>query len=104
MTLPVVAVLKAKAGKEKELEQLLHTLVTGTHREPGCVTYALHRAQNEAGTFVFVEKWEEMDDLTAHVATPHIAELLRRKNELISQMDVYPLDAIGLGLPEKSRF
>lgn len=104
MSLSVVAVIKAKPGKESDLEQLLHMLVQGTHEEPGCLTYALHRAQKETGTFIFVEKWKTQADLAAHFETPHIKEALRRKPELISQMDVYSLDPIGSGDLSKSSF
>jgi len=104
MSIPVVAIIKAKPGKEAELERILHGLVEGSHKEPGCVTYALHRAQNEPGTFVFVEKWKGAAELGAHFQTPHIAAAMQRKEALIAQMDVYPLDLIGRGVPEKNTF
>lgn len=104
MSIPVVAVIKAKPGREAELEELLQTLVAGTHKEPGCLCYALHRAPTEPGTFVFVEKWKAPADLDAHFQTPHIQEALRRKPELIAQMDVYPLELIGKGDPAKNTF
>jgi quinol monooxygenase YgiN len=55
-TIPVVAIIRAKAGKEKALEELLKKIVAPTHEEPGCLRYALHKSQTDPRSFVFVER------------------------------------------------
>ena len=90
-TINVVATIKAKAGKEKELENVLTSLVMETHKEPGCLTYALHRSVNNAATFIFVEKWASETALNSHLQSPHIAKAMAQKEALIESLDIAPL-------------
>ena len=41
--------------------------------EPGCHAYACSRAITDPTRFVFVEEWEDMAAIGAHVQSPHYA-------------------------------
>jgi quinol monooxygenase YgiN len=88
---PVVAFVKAKAGKEKELENMLKELVLATRKEKGCHAYNLHHDTNDARSFIFIESWESEAALQAHLATPHIAAAMARKDELIEILEIKTL-------------
>jgi quinol monooxygenase YgiN len=90
----VVAVIRAKAGKEKELEPILKKLVKPTQQEKGCIQYDLHRNSADASEFVFVERWSAKKELDAHLNTPHIALAMARKDELIEVLDIKVLSRI----------
>ena len=75
--LPVVAVIKAKAGKEKELERILAGLVRPTRQEAGCLQYDLQRSAKDPGTFVFIEKWTSPEVLEKHLQSSHVQAALR---------------------------
>jgi quinol monooxygenase YgiN len=92
--LPVVAVIRAKEGKVQVLEQILKGLVKTTRQEKGCEQYDLHRNADDPREFVFVERWKSEADLRAHLATPHIAAAMRRKDELIERIDIKSLQVI----------
>ncbi|MCB0880646.1 MAG: antibiotic biosynthesis monooxygenase [Thermoleophilia bacterium] len=62
----VVAVVKPKEGKEKDVEELFSSLVAPTHAEDGCLTYALHRDTRTPGQLVFVERWEHGEAAGTH--------------------------------------
>ena len=47
----VVATIRAKPGKEDELEMGLKELAASTHAEAGCLSYALHRDAADPQTF-----------------------------------------------------
>jgi quinol monooxygenase YgiN len=88
---PVIALIKAKAGKEKILEAILSSLVAATRKEAGCIQYDLHRDQADPRMFVFIEKWTSDKDLQTHLASPHIASAMSRKTELIESIDIRSL-------------
>src|SRR4051794_24340106 len=83
--LTVVAVLKAKPGKEEEVRQALLGLVNPTRAEAGCLQYDLHVSTEQAGEFVFVEKWTDKAALDRHMRTPHFKSVADRSDELLSQ-------------------
>lgn len=97
----IIATIKAKIGKEKELEPILKGLLTPTHKEPGCILYALHKSQNDPRTFVFVEKWKSQDDLSAHLNSSHIAAGFKRQEELIEHVDISQMIPLSGGDPKK---
>ncbi len=68
----VVAKVKAKPGKEAALARALRALIAPTHREEGCLRYALNRSLDDPATFVMIEKWTSREALDSHLATPHL--------------------------------
>lgn len=70
--LVVIATVKAKAGKEHELAEVLRKFLTPTRREAGCIQYDLHVDREDPGSFAFYERWADEAALNAHLQTPHI--------------------------------
>ncbi|MFN0117085.1 MAG: putative quinol monooxygenase [Elusimicrobiota bacterium] len=97
----VVAVIKAKEAKEKELEKVLHEVIVETHKEPGCVLYAFHKVPADPKKFVFIEKWKDVSALKSHLSAPHIARAFARKEELIESIDILSLEPQNIGQSEK---
>lgn len=91
---PVVAIIRAKAGKAKLLAEVLRGLVAPTQKEDGCLIYDLHRSSEDPDLFVFVEKWTSAETLKKHSMSPHLMALGARKEELISELQVIPLTPI----------
>jgi len=83
--LTVVATIKAKPGKEAELQQALLNLIPTTRQEPGCIRYDLHEAVDDPASFVFLEAWASKQHLDDHLARPHLTEFLGKADELLSQ-------------------
>jgi quinol monooxygenase YgiN len=78
----VVGSFKALPGKEAEAAEAFRALVEPTHREDGCVLYALHRGADDPRRLAFVERWASRELLDAHLRSPHIAAVLERAEEL----------------------
>ncbi len=90
--LTVIAVLKAKEGKEKELENALSGIVNKVEAEEGTLAYALHRAKKEPGKFLFYEKYKDKAALSAHSSTPYFIELFGTIGPLLDgnpSIDIY---------------
>lgn len=80
----VVGRLKAKPGKEDEMAELFRELseLARIH-EPGMLQHAILRSDQEPGTFIVVEIFEDQAAFDAHSRTPHYPEVGRRMGELI---------------------
>jgi quinol monooxygenase YgiN len=74
--LDVVAVITAKSGSEAIVEGALRELAGASKADHGCLSYDLFASGSAPGAFVTIEKWESQADLDAHMASPHIAEMI----------------------------
>ncbi len=81
----VVGSMKARAGKEDDAAEALGGLVAPTHAEDGCLLYSLHQGAADPTRFAFVERWASQEHLNAHLGSPHIAAVLARADELLSE-------------------
>jgi len=79
----VVAVLKAQAGKEREMEDALRAMVPKVQSEEGTLAYVLHRAQKEPGKFLFYEKYKDKAAFDHHSSTPYLQELFGKIGPLL---------------------
>ena len=77
--------MRAKAGKEGDLRELLEGLIHPTKQEPGCVTYDLHQGVSDPSVFYFYENWESGEDLDAHLSAPHLTAFAARIPELLDE-------------------
>jgi quinol monooxygenase YgiN len=68
----VVAVLKAKEGKESAVGDALQSALPASRKDAGCIRYDLFVAQGAPGTFVMLETWASKDELNAHLGSPHL--------------------------------
>ena len=81
--LTVIAYMRAAPGKTDELREGLKALIEPTSQEDGYVNYDLHESVEEPGVFFFYENWESGDALDAHLAAPHLQQILTRLDELL---------------------
>jgi quinol monooxygenase YgiN len=70
----VVAVLKAKEGKEEAVREAFEGVLEPSRKDKGCKRYDLFTAEGAPGTFVMLETWESQEDLDAHMKSPHLAQ------------------------------
>ncbi len=90
--LTVIAVLKAKEGMEKDLENALAAIVSKVEAEEGTLAYALNRAKKEPGKFLFYEKYKDKEALNVHSSTSYFMELFGTIGPLLDgnpSIDIY---------------
>ena len=80
----LVAILKAKAGKETALAAVLEGLVAPTKAEIGAVFYSILRRSNAEGEYVVTELYRDKDAFATHMASSHVAAALNRFGELLN--------------------
>ena len=78
----VVGSFKAQPGKEAEAVEAFRALVDPTHREEGCILYALHQGSDDPSRLAFVERWASRELLDAHLQSEHVAGVLEHVEEL----------------------
>ncbi len=74
-TIRVVALFIAKEGCDKQVLDLLESLIAPTRREKGCLQYELHQSTTNPRDIAFIEEWTSEEDLDRHLASSHILAL-----------------------------
>jgi quinol monooxygenase YgiN len=82
----LMVILRPKEGQESLLEAELRALVGPTRREPGCLTYDLHRGA-EGGWYLLHEVWASREHHRAHTQTPHFIRWNARQDALLASRD-----------------
>jgi len=77
--------MRAHAGKENDLQQLLASLVTPTRAEAGCLNYDLHQSTDDPTRFLFHENWTSKEHLDRHLASPHVTAVLSKLGGLVAE-------------------
>ena len=93
--LSLVAEIRARPGREAELGALLRGLVPPTLAEEGCLGYALHLSEEEAGHYLFYETWASVALWERHMASPHLAAFQARTEELVAEWRLLRLSRIA---------
>lgn len=95
----VVAVITAKEGMRDRIEELARDVaIPGTHAEPGCIAYALHRDTRNPDRLAFVERWTSAAALGEHMQTAHLKEFVAAVADLTAApSEVFVLEPCGYG-------
>ncbi len=94
----VIAILTAKPGKREEVLAAFRANMPAVHAEKGCIEYG--PATDAEGAFgakygpdslVVIEKWESLDALKAHAASPHMAAYGAKTRDLLANREIHVL-------------
>jgi quinol monooxygenase YgiN len=72
----LLVTIKAKPGKEKDVEALFAPCIAATKKEPGCLAYELNRDPDDPTTYVMYEKFKSVAALDDHLKQEHTKKLL----------------------------
>ena len=96
----VIAIITAKPGMRDVILKEFHANMPAVHAEKGCIEYGpaidaegFGGFQTKFGpdTFVVIEKWESLDHLKAHAASPHMAAYGAKTRELLANREIHVL-------------
>lgn len=73
----VIATLTVHPEHKADFLENARTVIAATHKEKGCQSYDLFSSITEPNQFVFVERWDSREALSAHFDTPHLVEWRR---------------------------
>ena len=80
----IIATFHAKPGQGAALETILREQVRLTAVEHGAMVYELWRDEARPETYTVVERYRDAAAKAAHLATPYLAETLRRAGPLLA--------------------
>jgi len=96
----IVAIITAKSGMREAILKEFHANMPAVHAEKGCIEYGptidaegIGSFQTKFGpdTFVVIEKWESLDHLKAHAASPHMAAYGAKTRDLLANREIHVL-------------
>ena len=79
----VAAKLKAVEGKGDELEQAFRKLTPKVLKDPGTISYVVHRRVDASNDFFVYEKYESMEAFKLHGSTEHFKEFSKAIASLV---------------------
>lgn len=77
MAYVVAATWRAKPGKEKEIEEVIRTMVPLSRAEPGNLAFNAHRSVDDPTLFFLYEQFVDAAAFQAHTETPHFEKYVR---------------------------
>ena len=84
----VIATLIVRPETRADFLENARTVISATHKEPGCQSYDLTSSITEPNEFVFVERWESREALSAHFETPHLKEWQRVSKDFVQSRTI----------------
>lgn len=72
----VVAKSELIDGKKEEVLNMLDEMIALTRKEDGCISYELFEDMNNPNIITFIEEWEDMDKLKAHMESEHFKRIV----------------------------
>jgi len=91
---------KSLPGQRAKVVELSRPCVEATRKEQGCIRYELFVSSEDDVTLQFVEEWDNLDALRAHVKTPHLAAFKEQRASIVekegSQLKVFEAQEISL--------
>src|SRR5580700_1474613 len=68
--------LRARAGREEELAARLEQLVLASRKDPGVMTYDLHRSTADPASWFLYERYESQEHFNRHRENPVLRRFL----------------------------
>jgi len=92
----VIASIKVKEGRLSDLLDIFKSNVPNVLEEKGCIEYAatidiptgLPPQQLEGNTITVLEKWESVEDLKTHLASPHMAAYFEKTENMVENTTI----------------
>ena len=92
MSFTLIAKIKAKPGSEKALEDAFRDMIKKVRAsEPGCLTYILHKSNEDPSAFVWYETYTDEAAFTTHRKTDHMKEMGARIANLLAEKPLIEL-------------
>ena len=78
-----IALVKVKAGTETEFQAAVAKILAPTRQEAGNISYVYNQNLDDSTEFAFVEQWKSIEDLNAHMVTPHMEQFFQEVGQIL---------------------
>lgn len=86
--LKIVAIVKIKPECVSEAIPVFKTLVDGSQKEEGNISYNIHRDIADSTKFVVLEAWKSQDAIDYHNNTEHFKAFVDATKSMADDMDI----------------
>ncbi|WP_298501184.1 putative quinol monooxygenase [uncultured Methanobrevibacter sp.] len=93
----VLAKIEPKEGCQDSIIEVADDLIFETLQEEGNIDYQLLKPL-EGDSLTFVEKWESLDALKRHMASPHFLNFNEETEEFVENMTIQVIGADKISL------
>ncbi len=83
-----IAQFTAKPGKEDEFIAALHSLMSPTHKEKGCIRYELNQNIDNPRVITFIEKFASKQDFDLHCNMPYIKAHFEKSPQWVESQSI----------------
>ena len=93
----VIGSLTVQQEKLEKALELGQKHVSEAKKQPGCISYALHIDSEINNLLVFIERWQNIDNLEKHFQTPSSLEFAKNISELVKStptIEIYQSKAL----------
>jgi quinol monooxygenase YgiN len=92
--LTIVANIKAKADKIELVKTELLKLIDVTRAEQGCISYELHRDNDNSAHFMFYETWQTRELWRVHMENQHLADFVAATQGAVDEFTLNEMTVI----------
>jgi quinol monooxygenase YgiN len=85
LMIKVVAKNILQDGTKDQALALLEEMVTATRKEDGCITYELYESDGNPNIITFIEEWESLAKLTAHINSEHFKRIIPAVGKFVAE-------------------
>lgn len=75
--LKIIAAIVVKATYQKEMEDILHTVVDETRKEDGNISYNLHQDCQNPLKYTILEVWKSQAEIDLHNESAHFKAFIK---------------------------
>ncbi len=93
----VLAKILPKEGCQDSILEIADELIYETKLEEANIDYQLLKSIND-DTLTFVEKWQSLEGLKKHMASPHFLNFGEESDEFVEKMEIQVIGAEELNL------
>ena len=77
--------ITVRDGEQQRIIDAFAKSRKGTLKDKGVIVFHLNQETNDPTRFAVYERWESLADLETHLRTPHVTELLRELEPIMSK-------------------
>lgn len=89
-------IFTVKDGKAGEMLPALTKLTKASREEEGCVSYTVHRDNENENIFILHEVWKSTAALDEHQNQPHLSEAKAKFDEILESMVFHTTSAVHI--------
>lgn len=80
----IICELRCATADRERVKELILKFVEPARLEEGCLYYDLHQSIDDPDTFYITDGWVSQDAVTSHAENPHVAEVMRELQPLLT--------------------